>query len=118
MRLEQPMPDTNAISCGGRPIAASARYSACSTPKSPHPGHQIGFRSLLNSLGSIVCPAGGSVVVIASPLWLASVPGVALEGLRGPLELFGDLERHERVGAALGEGADAARQVEEHAQDP
>src|SRR6185436_4968761 len=99
MRLEQPMPDTNAISCGGRPSADSARYSACSTPKSPHPGHQIGFRSLLNSLGSMICPAGWMAVVIASLLWLASVPAVALESLRGPLQLFGDLERHERVGA-------------------
>src|SRR5262249_51321195 len=51
MRLEQPMPETNAISCGGRPMAARARMRAVTTPKSPQPGHQMGLRSLLKSPG-------------------------------------------------------------------
>src|SRR5579875_3250230 len=35
----------------GRFSAASAVYVALSTPKSPQPGHQVGFTSLLKSFG-------------------------------------------------------------------
>src|SRR6476469_9762995 len=70
MRLEQPMPETNAISCGGRPIAANARVSAVTTPKSPQPGHQMGLRSLLKS------PAWNFGVATDSRVSMVDSPGI------------------------------------------
>ena len=37
------MPDTITVRSGSRSSSAKARYAAASTPKSPQPGHQIGF---------------------------------------------------------------------------
>src|SRR5208282_888404 len=65
MRLEQPMPETKATSCGGRPTAANARVMAVTTPKSPQPGHHIGLRSLLKSPAWNWAGERGSGVAVA-----------------------------------------------------
>src|SRR5512145_1195542 len=49
-RLEQPIPDTMATSCSGRPSRVSARSSAVNTPKSPQPGHHVGLCSEVKPL--------------------------------------------------------------------
>src|SRR6188508_2137481 len=52
------MPETTTTSFVWRPFCRIALYSPFKTPKSPQPGHQVGFSSLLYaSSGSVVTPA-------------------------------------------------------------
>src|SRR5215208_3409992 len=62
---EQPMPLIVSTSCGYRPSSAMACFRACSTPKSPQPGHQSGsawpLKSLTVSAGR--CSISTSIVI-------------------------------------------------------
>ena len=77
------MPETNAISCGGRPMRRARGRSPCTTPKSPQPGHQIGLRSLLKSLGVERQRVGAVMVVIRHSCGLRRV-GRAWPALQAP----------------------------------
>src|SRR5205814_6093983 len=85
---------------------------ACTTPKSPHPGHQIGLRSLLKSLA-----VSGQREVIGSFLWLASVACLPLQRERYVPQGRRDLGRAERIRAGAAERLDAGGNVGEHLQE-
>src|SRR5256885_7292866 len=87
---------------------------ACTTPKSPQPGHQIGFRSLLKSFAVSV-----QSEVMGSLLWLQGVfGGLALEGERHFAQRLHDLRGTERICSRTAERRHARGHVDEHAQEP
>src|SRR5687768_11475014 len=65
----------------------SALVSAARTPKSPHPGHQIGLSSVLKSLAESFCSARGT------PASAVAMLGPLREGADALLDL-GHRERH------------------------
>src|ERR1039458_8190260 len=88
MRLEQPMPETNAISCGGRPMFASARVMAVTTPKSPQPGHQMGLRSLLKSPAWNLVSERGFVIGFAIGSRVVMMNGLSGKVFAGQCSMF------------------------------
>src|SRR3954467_12931446 len=87
---------------------------ACTTPKSPQPGHQIGFRSLLKSFGVSV-----QSEVMGSLLWLQRVFGrLPLERESYFAQRGDDLLRAERIRSGPAERRHTARHVHEHAEQP
>src|SRR3954471_178663 len=87
---------------------------ACTTPKSPQPGHQIGFRSLLKSFGVSV-----QSEVMESLLWLQRVFGrLPLETEMYFAQRRGALRGSDRIRSGPAERRHAARHVHEHAEQP
>src|SRR6516162_8155645 len=118
------MPEINAISCGGRPMAASARVRAVTTPKSPQPGHQMGLRSLLKSPAWNLATGRGSRVVVMFDIIgkkLCELFNEVFKLLMVALDRNGhfpqpleDLCWLNRVGAALGQRLDHGGDIHIH----
>src|SRR5207248_11648665 len=86
---------------------------ACTTPKSPQPGHQIGLRSLLKSFAVSV-----QREVIGSFLWLASVACLPLQRQRYVPQGRRDVGLAERIRAGAAELLAAGWTVGLHLQEP
>src|SRR3712207_3861743 len=85
-------------SCGYRPSSAMACFSACSTPKSPQPGHQSGSAWPLKSL---TLSAGRSSISNSIVVGTSDQDLVGRDVLRGAaqdgLDAVDDVVRHERL---------------------
>src|SRR4051812_21454663 len=96
------MPLTVSTSCGYSPSSAIACFSACSTPKSPQPGHQSGSLCPLKSL--TVSGARSSIETsIVIPLHQDLVRGHVLTGgaSKDRFHAVDDVMRHERLSVVL-----------------
>src|SRR5688572_28918361 len=99
------MPLTVMTSYGWSPSSTIACFSAASTPKSPHPGHQSGstlpFRSL--TVGFTRSVLGSIVVAIVLSLHRDLVHGHVRGDLAGEdgLHPVDDVVRHERLSVVL-----------------
>src|SRR3712207_2064861 len=83
------MPETTTMSLVWRPWARIALYRPFRTPKSPHPGHQVGFSSLL------YVSSGKSVAVLSGML-------------NDSFDLLDQARHLERGAVVLGHAADVA----------
>src|SRR3989442_9219308 len=99
---EQPIPLTVSTSYGCSDSSAIACFSAASTPKSPHPGHQSGstlpLRSLTVTLARSVL-RGASTMAMAVSLNLDLVHGHVefRRALQDGRDAIDDVVRHERL---------------------